>query len=237
MTDFTRNTDTGSASASSGEPSGVFRPGRPPLVINLLGGPGAGKSTLAALLFGELRTRGASAELVAEFPKDLIWQGRHRDVSNQIMVLGEQWHRVERLAGKVDIVVTDSPTLLSAIYLPKSMPAELGNVALWCHRMFPSLNVFVQRPPAARYENGGRLHDEAAALRYDALILEACERFEVTPLLTAAPSHDWATRLADEALDRLEVLAAGESGSGDAASTDAGSRGAGAVRPLELVRR
>lgn len=41
-----------------------------PLVINLFGAPGAGKSTGAAIVFAELKKRGVNAELVTEFTKD-----------------------------------------------------------------------------------------------------------------------------------------------------------------------
>jgi adenylylsulfate kinase-like enzyme len=41
-------------------------------VINLFGGPGTGKSTLAAALFTDLKMKGINAELVTEFAKDLV---------------------------------------------------------------------------------------------------------------------------------------------------------------------
>lgn len=46
-----------------------------PLVINLFGAPGAGKSTGAAIVFAELKKRGVNAELVTEFAKDKTWEG------------------------------------------------------------------------------------------------------------------------------------------------------------------
>lgn len=40
------------------------------LVVNLLGGPGCGKSTGAAYIFSQLKMRNIDAELVTEFAKD-----------------------------------------------------------------------------------------------------------------------------------------------------------------------
>lgn len=42
------------------------------IVINLLGAPGAGKSTLAALIFSKLKMKNIACEIVTEFAKDLV---------------------------------------------------------------------------------------------------------------------------------------------------------------------
>ena len=41
-----------------------------PLIINLFGAPGVGKSTGAAYIFSKLKMAGMNAELVTEFAKD-----------------------------------------------------------------------------------------------------------------------------------------------------------------------
>ena len=45
-----------------------------PIVVNLFGSPGAGKSTGAADVFSRLKKLGINAELVAEFAKDKTWE-------------------------------------------------------------------------------------------------------------------------------------------------------------------
>lgn len=45
------------------------------LVINIFGGPGVGKSTVAAGLFYRLKCLHYSVELVEEFAKYLVYQG------------------------------------------------------------------------------------------------------------------------------------------------------------------
>lgn len=87
---------------------------KPTTIINLYGGPGAGKSTLAARLFYELKTRGGkSVELIAEAAKEDAWIGKP---PYQPDIFFEQARRVVRLCGHVDVVISDSPLLLSALY-------------------------------------------------------------------------------------------------------------------------
>ena len=85
-------------------------------VVNLYGGPGTGKSTTAAGVFSGLKMRGLNVELVTEVAKDLVWGEREFDLSNQILVFGQQYHRLFRLKGKVDAIITDSPLFLSVVY-------------------------------------------------------------------------------------------------------------------------
>ncbi len=47
-------------------------------VINLWAGPGAGKSTTAAGLFNLMKIRGYNVELVTEFAKEMVYEGRLR---------------------------------------------------------------------------------------------------------------------------------------------------------------
>ena|SRR6266481_8389528 len=86
------------------------------VVINLLGGSGLGKSTTAALIFGDLKLKGKDTELVREFVKEWAWQGKPVGPFGQGTLYGHQIERESALYGKVDYVVTDSPLLLCPIY-------------------------------------------------------------------------------------------------------------------------
>lgn len=48
-----------------------------PLVVNLWGGPGCGKSTLAAELFVTLKKSNIEVALVNEYAQELIHEDRH----------------------------------------------------------------------------------------------------------------------------------------------------------------
>ena len=86
------------------------------LVVNLLGGSGLGKSTTAALVFGELKLQDKSAELIQEYAKEWAWAGRRIKPEDQDHILTEQHTRESRVYGKVDFIITDSPLILGPVY-------------------------------------------------------------------------------------------------------------------------
>jgi nicotinamide riboside kinase len=85
-------------------------------VINLFGGSGLGKSTTAALIFGEMKLAGMHCELVREFVKEWAWSGRKIKSEDQISIFENQLAREKLYYGKLDYIVTDSPLLLGPIY-------------------------------------------------------------------------------------------------------------------------
>jgi AAA domain len=86
-------------------------------VINLFGGPGAGKSTTAAGLFYAMKKEQLNVELVTEYAKDAVWERRHNLFDDQIYIFAKQQRRIARLKGHgIDWVITDSPIPLGIIY-------------------------------------------------------------------------------------------------------------------------
>lgn len=112
------------------------------LVINLFGGPGVGKSTVAALTFGLLKDKNVNAELVTEYAKDMVWQERGNVLEDQVYIFAKQAHRVRHLLGKVDVVVTDGPILLSKVYATEP---EIVALAQRTHDSWNTRNYFIER--------------------------------------------------------------------------------------------
>lgn len=132
-----------------------------PLVINLFGAPGAGKSTGAAIIFAELKKRGVNAELVTEFAKDKTWEHNAMALGCQEYVFGKQSYRLARCKADVDVIVTDSPLPLSLLYV--SDPALMADgafqkVVMNVFNSYNNLSYFVNR--AKPYNPKGRNQTE-----------------------------------------------------------------------------
>jgi len=86
------------------------------LIINLFGQPCAGKSTTAAGAYSILKLRGVNVEYQQEFAKSLVYEERHVTMRCQPYIFAKQLKGMELLIGKVDVLITDSPLLLSSFY-------------------------------------------------------------------------------------------------------------------------
>lgn len=140
-----------------------------PIVINLLGGPCTGKSTLAAELFSSLKKLGVECELVMEYAKDKVWEESFHTLDNQIYVFGKQLHRMWRLNGKVDVIVTDSPLLLSMLY-DKKKSKTLKKLVIEQYNEFDNLTYFIERN--FEYNENGRYQSEDEAKDLDKRLLK-----------------------------------------------------------------
>jgi len=86
-------------------------------VINLFGGPGSGKSTMATSVFALLKMHDVNCEYVSEYAKDLVWEGKDRLMNTDpLYIFSKQHLRQRKLENKVEIVITDSPLLMSLVY-------------------------------------------------------------------------------------------------------------------------
>lgn len=147
-----------------------------PIVVNLFAGPGAGKSTTAAGVFYELKLLGMNVELVLEYAKDITWEGNYKTLENQIYVFANQQHRQERCSDQVDIIVTDSPLILSSIYANKKTPTVFHDLVKYSFREYDNMNYFLNR--VKPYTNVGRRESEEQAKRIDDTILSYLEEIE-----------------------------------------------------------
>ena len=52
-------------------------------IINLIGGPGIGKTTIASMLFANMKLQKKSVEFVQEYAKNLVWREEFDILNNQ----------------------------------------------------------------------------------------------------------------------------------------------------------
>lgn len=141
------------------------------LCCNLYGAPGAGKSTMAALVFAKLKMLNINCELVTEFAKDKVWENNNTALANQVYVFAKQYYRLDRCADKVDVVITDSPIALSPFY-NKDMDIHepLKQLAYKISQKYNNINYFLRR--VKKYNPIGRLQTEKESDEYAIRIKE-----------------------------------------------------------------
>lgn len=130
-------------------------------VINLWGPPGAGKSTVAAGLFYKMKVAGCKVELVTEYAKDVVWDNREDLLRDQLYLLAKQNRRLERLRGKVDWCITDSPILLVLAYMPKDYYNNFNALTFDVWNSYNNINFVLERNH--EYKQDGRVQTEAEA--------------------------------------------------------------------------
>lgn len=158
-----------------------------PLVINLFGGPGAGKSTMRARIFTELKYKQLNCEEITEFAKDKTWEENWPALNNQIFMFGSQYHRMYRVMDKVDIIITDSPILLCSIY-DKTKNKNLENLVVEQHNLMNTFNIFLERKH--EYQKEGRNQDEEGAKEIDRYIIQMLEENDVEYIKTYSSSEN-----------------------------------------------
>jgi nicotinamide riboside kinase len=135
-----------------------------PIVINLFAGPGTGKSTSCAQIFAELKHQGINCEMVREFAKDKVWENSLDVLNDQIYIFGKQQHRMKILVEQVDVIITDSPLLLSIVY-DKSNNQNFKNLVVDTYNEFKNINIFLVREKP--YNPKGRIQNEEKAKLLD----------------------------------------------------------------------
>lgn len=145
---------------------------RLPRIINYFAGPGTGKSTTATAVFSELKQLGVNCEYVSEYAKDATWERRGAKVFKaQEYIFGKQHFRMSRVAEEVDIIITDSPILLSIVYLKIygdnfGMPSLVPTVKE-AYRLYDNMDIFLERNKP--YNPAGRNQTLEQAIEVDAI--------------------------------------------------------------------
>lgn len=158
--------------------------------ICLYGGPGVGKSTLAAATFARLKAQGHKIELVQEWIKGWAWEDRKVRGWDQLYILAKQLRLEDRLLSRGVSLVTDSPLIMQLAYQPDFMIAETRDLIDTFERQYPGEHYLLQRTvpydPEGRWETPSQarcldqeIHDLLDSYDFDYQILDPrCEVIE-----------------------------------------------------------
>lgn len=134
-------------------------------VINFHGGPGSGKSTTSAGLYNLMKAWGYRVELVTEVAKDLTYDKSWKQLANQLLVFAQQDHRLRRLVGEVDWVITDSPLPTGMAYMTGEYETWLPPAIKAAYERYDNHDFWVRR--VKPYQTFGRNQTEHQALLLD----------------------------------------------------------------------
>jgi len=151
-----------------------------PIIVNIFGGPGSGKSTTAAGVFNKLKLTGVNCEIVTEFAKDLTWKKDLNSLKNQIYIFGQQHDRMFHLKEQVDVIITDSPIIMGLIYTDydKVSPSfEQLVVDEFNRPEAENLNIFIKR--VKPYNPSGRNQTEEEAKEKDQDIINLFNKYQI----------------------------------------------------------
>jgi nicotinamide riboside kinase len=135
------------------------------LVINLIGGPCSGKSTVAAELFARLKKMGVKTELVSEYIKDRIYEENKTMPNNQIAIFGMEHYNISNKLGKVEVIVHDGSFINNILY-KKEDNQEFDNLIVSEYHKFNNLDFFIKRGNI-EFEDYGRIHNYEQSLELD----------------------------------------------------------------------
>lgn len=168
------------------------------IVINLIGGPGSGKSTCASGIFYELKKLGINCELSLEFVKDKVWEESYKVLDDQLYVFGKQYHKLFRLKDKVDVIITDSPLLIS-IHYNKISSQHFNNLVVEQYHTFNNLMYFINR--SETYQSEGRLQTKEESEMIDRDIKTILETYNID--YTEISCEDAVKYIVDEVKNKL----------------------------------
>ena len=153
-------------------------------IINIVGGPGVGKSTIATGIYTQMMQQGISCELASEYAKEVTWDENVKLFENQIHLFAEQFRRLYRLLDKVDYAICDSPLILNGVYLDyfqeRIEKKFFDDDYLYFQKQFfnetfdqfNNINFYIERNP--KYHTMiGRVHSLANSVEIDKKIKES----------------------------------------------------------------
>ncbi len=143
--------------------------------INVMTGPGSGKSSTTAWLFSELKIRGINVEYVHETVKKWAYEKKSISSFDHVYLFAKQMHNEDSyLKNGADFVISDSPILQVGAYSKRNgdlFADEIIGIANKFDKLYPSINIFLDRE-GIKYKSEGRYENYEEAVKTDMAILD-----------------------------------------------------------------
>lgn len=161
------------------------------IIVNLVGGPCSGKSTTAAGLFAKMKLHtNKKVEIVTEVIKDYLYDENKMAMQDQVMITAQQNHRLFRLKGKIDFVVSDASLLNGIVY--NEFYNDIENIssymAFQLYKQYKNVVFLLPRKPV--YDSYGRTQTLEEAKELDRLFVENLEELHIPYIDMRAYTHE-----------------------------------------------
>ncbi len=164
-----------------------------------MGSPGAGKTVAASSLFAALKRNHIDSVLISEAAKDFVVEENQSALANQIFVWATQQYRIFCGYRHAQVVVTDSPILLGAIYNADGT-ASLVDVIVEQYHRYNNFNILVELNGDHPYSMVGRIHSVTQSIGIQDQIVQLLQEREIPYLNYGEYSEDEIVQLIMEAL-------------------------------------
>jgi 2-phosphoglycerate kinase len=173
-------------------------------IVNLFGGPGIGKSSIASGITYKLKKRHISCDNPYEFPKLLAWDDNKSAIKDQLYVLANQHRGITKSYGKVDYIIVDSPILLSVVYkdyyqdneYPSNLYQEsFDNFIVELFKKYDSINILLKRTDGL-HNNKERYQSLDESKELDVKIESILNKWDI-PYLEVEVCDDTVNRIVD----------------------------------------
>ena len=153
------------------------------IIIDLVGQPCSGKSTLITDLFSSLKREQYNVDCAPEAAKEYVYENNFFMLDNQLFLFTEQLKRIRRLENKVDIIISDTSLLLSLIYSKEKNP-HFDDMVLWEYNNLKHLTYYTET--IFPYKREGRYQDEEGAKNIDLKVKDMLNQYDIKHKIISA---------------------------------------------------
>jgi hypothetical protein len=146
--------------------------------INLFGGPGVGKSTIAADVFATMKINNYDVELVYEYAKSRVYEQHDSVLFDQTYLFAKQLRQMHRIDNYgIPFAVCEAPLMMSIAYArERAVPYQTFEPFVKdVSDSFNNINFVLNR--SVSYKSSGRVHGEEEAKKLDRLVMDVLTEY------------------------------------------------------------